>query len=186
MMIPWTTHNQMNTSYFLFQGQTTIKINSRRTSRTFQRSIIIIRVNKRPRTENVSRSNLAILHEQNQKMVQVKTEKSAAETTLMSVREEKEVVEADLEEVRDDLGDANDPVQQQYLAQDIWQRRFDELVSLVEAGQVDGAMISDIRNRSLARGSYNVFENCRISLLSWPCGRNGWHCFTLLCFLLES
>jgi len=104
----------------------------------------------------------------------------------MSVREEKEVVEADLEEVRDDLGDANDPVQQQYLAQDIWQRRFDELVSLVEAGQVDGAMISDIRNRSLARGSYNVFENCRISLLSWPCGRNGWHCFTLLCFLLES
>ena len=86
-------------------------------------------------------------------MVQVKQEKNATETTLKRVREEKEVVKADLEEVRDDLGDANTLVEQQYLAQDIHQRRFDELASLVEAGQVDGAMIYDIRNRSLASGS---------------------------------
>ena len=85
-------------------------------------------------------------------MVHVKQEKNVAETALDGVHKEKVAVEADLEDVRGDLGDANDLVQQQYLAQDIWQRRFDELASLV-AGQVDGARISDIRNRSLANGS---------------------------------
>ena len=72
---------------------------------------------------------------------------------MKSVREEKEAVEADLGEVRDDLGEANDLVQQTYLAQDIWQRRFDKLADLAKAGQVDGAVISEIRNRSLATGS---------------------------------
>ena len=35
----------------------------------------------------------------------------------------------------------------------IWQRRFGELASLV-AGQVDGSVVSAIRHRSLASGSY--------------------------------
>ena len=40
------------------------------------------------------------------------------------------------------------------LTTNIWQGRFDELVSLVQAGgQVDPSMITEIRNRSLASGS---------------------------------
>ena len=100
-----------------------------------------------------TKSNPANLHEQNKKLVQVKEEKNTAEAALKSVLEEQEAVEADFEEVMENLRDANDLVQQQYLAQDIWQRRFDELASLAKAGQVDGAMISDIQNRSLASGS---------------------------------
>ena len=111
------------------------------------------RANKRPRRENAAKSSLAILHEGNQNMVQVKREKNAAEASLRSVQDEKQALEADLDEVRDDLGVANETAGQQYLATNIWQGRFDELVSLVEAGQVDGAMIYAIRNRSLANGS---------------------------------
>merc|ERR1712008_614006 len=47
-----------------------------------------VRENKRPRTNNTPKSGLAILHMHNQKMVQVKQEKNAAETTLKSVRQE--------------------------------------------------------------------------------------------------
>jgi hypothetical protein len=36
------------------------------------------------------------------------------------VREEKETTEVNLEEARDDLGDANELVQQQALVTDIW------------------------------------------------------------------
>merc|ERR1712194_143542 len=107
---------------------------------------------KRSRTSKYVACKHAALVEQNKTMIRIKHEKNAAETALNSVREEKEAAEVDLQEVRGDLGDANDLVQQQYLAQDIWQRRFDELASMV-AGQVDGAVISDIRSRSLARGS---------------------------------
>ena len=105
------------------------------------------RENKRPRTESytASTSNLAIRNEQNHKMVQLKQEKNEAVTTLQNVREE-------LEDARDDLGIANDTVQHQALATDVWQRRFDELALLAEAGRVDGATISEIRTRSLASG----------------------------------
>ena len=85
-------------------------------------------------------------------MVRIKQEKHAAKITVNGVVREKNATQANLEEAREDLGDANDLVQQQYLAQDIWQRRFDELASMV-AGQVDGAMVSDVRNRSQASGS---------------------------------
>jgi len=53
------------------------------------------RASKRRRTSNIPKSNLAILHEQNQKMVHVKQEKNVAETALDGVHKEKAVVEAD-------------------------------------------------------------------------------------------
>ena len=115
--------------------------------------------NKRPRTDdNTPKSSMAMLHEQNQqhsqRLVKVKQEKSDVETTLANVRGEKEAMEADLEEAKGDLEDSNELVEQQALTTNIWQGRFDELVSLVEAGgQVDGATIAEIRNRSLASGS---------------------------------
>ena len=49
---------------------------------------------------------------------------------------------------REDLDIANDTVQLQALATDIWQRKFDELAALV-AGKVDGAAVAAIRDRSL-------------------------------------
>ena len=113
--------------------------------------------NKRPRMESTLKSNLAIVHQQNQQhtktLVRVKQEKNAAETNLKSVQEEKEAAETSLNDTREDLEDANETVQQQLLATDIWQGRFNELVALVLDGQVDGAAIAEIRNRSLAIGS---------------------------------
>ena len=111
-------------------------------------------VSKRPRTEDTTKSNLAIMHEQNQhhtqRLVQVKKEKNAAEATLETVRGEKEAVEANLEEVKEDLEDSNELAGQLTVTANVWQGRFDELVSLIEAGgQIDGAMISEIRNRPL-------------------------------------
>ena len=112
--------------------------------------------NKRSRTGGTAISSLAIMHQQNmehnQKMVQVKQEKNVTETNLKSVQDKKEALVTDLKEAREDAEDANETVQQQLLATDIWQRRFDELAALV-AGQVDGALISEIRNRSLASGT---------------------------------
>ena len=93
-----------------------------------------------------TKSNPTNLHEQNKKLVQVKEEKNTAEAALKSVLEEQEAAEADFEEVMENLRDANDLVQQQYLAQDIWQGRFDELVSLVGSGQVVGEIISAVCN----------------------------------------
>ena len=112
--------------------------------------------NKRSRTGGTAISSLAIMHQQNmehnQKMVQVKQEKNVTEINLKSVQDKKEALVTDLKEAREDAEDANETVQQQLLATDIWQRRFDELAALV-AGQVDGALISEIRNRSLASGT---------------------------------
>ena len=105
---------------------------------------------KRPRTEDTAKSNLAIMHEQTQKMVQVKQEKNAVEATLEAVQGEKEAAEANLEEVKEDLEDSNELAGQLTLTTNVWQGRFDELVSLVQAGgRIDGAMISEIRNRPL-------------------------------------
>ena len=98
-------------------------------------------------------SKLAIQHEQNQFMVRIKQEKNEAESSLRNVREEKETVEANLEETKGDLEDANELVELQPRATDVWQGRFDELVSLVETGQANAAAISAIRNRSLTSGS---------------------------------
>jgi hypothetical protein len=71
---------------------------------------------------------------------------------LESIRGEKNVVEADLKVVKEDLEDANELVGQMSLTTDIWQGRFDELVALVESGHADGASINAIRNRPLASG----------------------------------
>ena len=101
---------------------------------------------KRPR--NGIKSNLSIIHEQNQKMIKVKMEKNVAEANLKAVTEEKNSTEAELEDTREDLDIANETVQQQALATDIWQRKFDELAALV-AGKVDGAAVAVIRDRSL-------------------------------------
>lgn len=104
---------------------------------------------KRPRTETSAMSNLAILHQQNQKLVRVKKDKNDTEAQLKVAIEEKEATKAELEETEEDLEIANETVQQQVLATDIWQRRFDELAALVN-GKVDGAAVAAIRNRSLA------------------------------------
>ena len=59
-------------------------------------------------------------------------------------------MEANLEEVKEDLEDSNELAGQLTVTANVWQGRFDELVSLIEAGgQIDGAMISEIRNRPL-------------------------------------
>jgi len=113
--------------------------------------------NKRARIENSPKSRLALLHEQSrehsQRLVKVKQEKNTAEAALDNVRGQKQAVEANLEEARGELEDAEELVGQQTIATNIWQGRFDELVSLAEAAGVDGAAISGIRNRSLASGS---------------------------------
>eukprot|EP00956_Cyclotella_meneghiniana_P015576 scaffold23941_cov42-Cyclotella_meneghiniana.AAC.5 len=106
---------------------------------------------KRPRNGMpATKSNLSIMHEQNQKMIKVKIEKNDAEANLKTVTEEKNCTKAELEDTREDLDIANETVQQQALATDIWQRKFDELAALVAAGKVDGAAVAAIRNRSLA------------------------------------
>eukprot|EP00956_Cyclotella_meneghiniana_P003473 scaffold4229_cov38-Cyclotella_meneghiniana.AAC.2 len=63
--------------------------------------------------------------------------------------EEKDATKAELEDTREDLDIANETVQQQALATDIWQRKFDELAALV-SGKVDEAAMALICNRSLA------------------------------------
>jgi hypothetical protein len=91
---------------------------------------------KRPRIDSTAKSSLAMMHEHNQQLVQVKQEKT--------------VIEASLRTVAEDLEDANELVKQQTLATDIWQRRYDELEALVLSGKADGASAAEIRNRSLA------------------------------------
>ena len=67
---------------------------------------------------------------------------------MKAVTEEKNSTIAELKDAREDLDIANDTVQLQALATDIWQRKFDELAALV-AGKVDGAAVAAIRDRSL-------------------------------------
>ena len=106
-------------------------------------------------TKNISKRSLVILHKQNKRLVQVRQEKNAAVTALNSIRKEKEAVEVDLEVVRDDLKDANACMGQTYPGQDIWNRRFNELADLAEAGQDDGALTFEIYNQSLVTWSYS-------------------------------
>ena len=112
---------------------------------------------KRVRMEDTPKSALAIQHEQNQqysrRLVQVKQEKSDAETNLENVRVEKQAVEAnlnetraDLEDVRDDLDIANETVTQVAVFTDRWQSKFDDLKALAVANGVDGAAIAAIMN----------------------------------------
>ena len=89
---------------------------------------------KRQRTGNPLKSNLAIQHEQNQKIVQVKEEKIAAETALEDVRE-------DLEDSQEDMG-------RQVLFTDFLQSKIDELAALAEVGGVDRAKVAEIKSRS--------------------------------------
>ena len=50
---------------------------------------------------------------------------------MKAVTEEKDATKAELEDTREDLDIAIKTVQQQALATDIWQRKFDELAALV-------------------------------------------------------
>ena len=88
--------------------------------------------NKRQRTD--AKSYLAIQHEQNQKIVQIKEEKIAAETALEDARE-------DLEDSQEDMG-------RQVLFTDFLQSKIDELAALAEAGGVDRARVAEIKGRS--------------------------------------
>ena len=101
--------------------------------------------NKRARLEEETpKSALALQHEQNQQYSQ----------RLVQVKQEKNAAEANLQDVREELEDSEELIGQQAVATNIWQGRFDELVSHLESGQeVDGASIAAIRNRSLASGS---------------------------------
>ena len=114
--------------------------------------------NKRARTEDTTKSALAIQHEQNkkhtQRLVKIKQEKSDAETTLENVRVEKQAVESnlnetrtDLEDVREDLDIANETVTQVAVFTDRWQSKFDDMKALAEANGADGAAIAAIRDR---------------------------------------
>ena len=89
---------------------------------------------KRQCTGDTLKSNLAIQHEQNQKIVQVNEEKVAAETALQDVRE-------DLEDNQEDMG-------RQVLFTDFLQSKIDELAVLAEAGGVDRALVVEIKGRS--------------------------------------
>ena len=89
---------------------------------------------QRQRTGDPLKSNLAIQHEQNQKIVKVKEEKIAAETALEDVRE-------DLEDNQEDMG-------RQVLFTDFLQSKIDELAALAEAGGADRARVAEIKGRS--------------------------------------
>jgi len=89
---------------------------------------------KLPQTEDTPKSALAIQHEQNQKMAQVKEEKIAAETALEDVRE-------DLEDNQEDMG-------RQVLFTNFLQSKIDELAALAEAGGADRARVAEIKGRS--------------------------------------
>ena len=95
-------------------------------------------------TKNISKRSLVILHKQNKRLVQVRQEKNAAVTALNSIRKEKEAVEVGLKVTRDDLKDANACMEQTYPGRDIWNKCFNELADLAEAGQYDGVVILKI------------------------------------------
>ena len=78
---------------------------------------------KETRTRSTSKISLAI-------MVQVKQEKNDAVAILNSARKAQEDVEADLKEVKDDLGDANNRVEHTCLAHNICMGRLTALVLL--------------------------------------------------------
>ena len=71
---------------------------------------------------------------------------------LVQVKQEMAETHEDLKDVREDLDIANDTVTQQAVFTDAWQNKFEELAKLAEAGKVDGAKISEIRNRSIGTG----------------------------------
>lgn len=131
-----------------------------------------VQSNKRPRTDDTPKSSLAALHEQNQKhsqrLVQIKQEKNDAETALEGVRGEKEAVEANLKEAREDLEDEKEVVEQQLLATDCWQGRFGELADMVESCRVDDDAIAAIKDRfgKDPQGSFmeviSLLESCQV------------------------
>ena len=71
---------------------------------------------------------------------------------LVQVKQEMAETQEDLKEMREDLDIANDTVTQQAVFTNAWQNKFEELAKLAEAGRVDGAKISEIRNRSIVTG----------------------------------
>jgi len=94
---------------------------------------------KLPQTEDTPKSALAIQHEQNQKMAQVKEEKVAAETALEDVRE-------DLEDNQEDMG-------RQVLFTNFLQSKIDELAALAEAAGANRARVAEIKGRSYSSSS---------------------------------
>ena len=71
---------------------------------------------------------------------------------LVQVKQEMVETQENLKDAREDLDIANDTVTQQAVFTDAWQNKFEELAKLAEAGRVDGAKISEIRNRSIGTG----------------------------------
>ena len=57
-----------------------------------------------------------------------------------------------MEAANDNLEDAQEMRDHLAISTDIWQGRFDELVSLVESGEADAAKIKAIKERSMASG----------------------------------
>ena len=69
---------------------------------------------------------------------------------MVRVKHEMAETREDLKDVREDLDIANDTVTQQAVFTDAWQNKFEELAKLAEAGKVEGAKISEIRNHSIS------------------------------------
>jgi len=93
-------------------------------------------LSKRPRIEKYEvqpKSTLAIQYEQNQKIVQVKEEKVAAEKAMEDAKE-------DLEDTQEDLGN-------QVLYVNFLQSKIDELAALAENAGADRAKVAEIRGR---------------------------------------
>mmetsp|Transcript_18374 Transcript_18374/g.38559 ORF Transcript_18374/g.38559 Transcript_18374/m.38559 type:complete len:85 (-) Transcript_18374:129-383(-) len=63
---------------------------------------------KRPRTSHTPKSNIAIEYNHSKTIAQIKMEKNNAEASLERIGEERKAAEANLEDVRCDLEDAND------------------------------------------------------------------------------
>jgi len=97
--------------------------------------------NKRARTEDTPKSALAIQHEQNQQYSQ----------RLVQVKQEKNTAEANLNEAREELEDAEEDMGRQVLFTDFLQSKIDELAALAEAGGADRARVAEIKSRSYSR-----------------------------------
>lgn len=80
--------------------------------------------------------------------------KTAQKYSASLVQVKKEMIDAEesLKEIRGNLDDANELMQQQTLTVDVWQSRFDELSKLALEQGLDAQKINEIRNRPLSSG----------------------------------
>ena len=125
---------------------------------TTQQTLAIAQVQKE--NEELQKKNKELhdrAEEKDEELVAVKEDANrraaAAEAHLEVVRQEKNDVEASLREVEAELEDANELTNQQTLATDIWQGRFDEVSELAREAGADANRLLGIRNRPLSSGS---------------------------------